>query len=779
MGQADPGKPESSTNGHLLESRFSALQNLASIGYWELNLETEEFFFTPLAYRFFMLGPETDKPTRSNLKKYVHPDDIAAADAMIEQTIKTGGTCSAQIRIISDNGHPRWISLHCRVMPREEGEPLRVQGSSHDITEPKNAEIALRRERQRSEDAQRLAHFGYWDWHIPSGQVTWSNEVYCIFGLSKKDFAPSIQGILERAHPEDRDMGDRLIKQAIANRRPGRYEMRIFRPDGEMRWFESNFEPFFDESGALEYIIGTAHDVTERKRAEHLAVDREQRLRVTLNSIGDGVIATDINRKITQINPVAERLTGWHRDDAIGRDLNDVFSIISTDTRLTDMDPVQSVLSTGETIHLDNQTVLVRRDDNKRRIADSVAPIRDEDGHVVGVVLVFRDVTEDLALQEQLRQSQKLEAIGQLAGGVAHDFNNMLGGIFGLAELLSPHVSGNDLARKYLDLILETANRAAGLTESLLVFSRRQPTASTAIDVHDSINSALDLLRNTTDRRIVITASLEAESCRVVADPPQMQSAILNLCINAVHAMPEGGEIQISTQTTVLDKHYCLASTFDLVPGEYLQINIRDTGHGISAENLSRIFDPFFTTKEVGHGTGLGLAAVYGAIQKHHGAITVYSEEGVGTNFQILLPLAHDAPVSPEKASPEPVRGIGRILVVDDEPVMRMTAQDILEDLGYSVLLAENGKQALEQYRQEADNIDLVILDMIMPEMNGRDCFHAIREIRPDARVLLSSGFAPDEDIEKMQNSGLMGFVRKPYRLVALSQQVANCLKSE
>lgn len=502
----------------------------------------------------------------------------------------------------------------------------------------------------------------------------------------------------------------------------------------------------------------------------------EERLRTTLHSIGDAVMTTDTQGLILGMNPVAERLTGWTNAEAGGRPLAEVFHILHAQTRERLDCPAQQVLATQEPVELPAETLLVSRSGKEYHLADSAAPIRRENQQISGVVLVFRDVTEELIVQEQLLQSRKMDTIGQLAGGVAHDFNNMLGGILGSAELLKRRLGPDEKNQKYVGMIVDAAGRAADLTSKLLTFARRQPISSTPVDAHLALGNALELLQNTIDRRIRIHHAFAATHSMVAGDLTQLQNAFLNLGLNAAQAMPDGGDLHLCTQVQQLDAEYCARSAFDLEPGLFLEIEIRDTGQGILPENLERIFEPFFTTKETGKGTGLGLAAVLGTVQMHHGAITAYSEPGQGSLFRLFLPLS-DAPHTPVVESADLLRGSGVILVIDDEQVMRATAEAILADLGYTLILAENGRIGLDLYRQRHEEIDLVVLDMIMPEMNGRDCFLHMKAINPKVKVILSSGFSRSEELTDMRVQGLCGFIQKPYRSLTLSRIVAGALQ--
>ncbi|MEE4252635.1 MAG: response regulator, partial [Desulfuromusa sp.] len=503
----------------------------------------------------------------------------------------------------------------------------------------------------------------------------------------------------------------------------------------------------------------------------------EENLRTTLNSLADAVIATDADMCVIRMNPVAEKLTGWSVDSAIGEPLSTVFQIFNAASRQPLENPAIKVLAQNKIVSLSKNRLLISKNGEEFLVSDTAAPIKNADDQITGVVLVFRDITEEKALQEQLLQTRKMDTIGQLAGGVAHDFNNMLGGIIGAAELLKRKLPKDPKCDKYLGMIMDSAEQATNLTSQLLTFARKQHIHSTPIDVHLVLDNTLSLFEKTVDRRIRVSFNRGADTCMVVGDSTQLQNAFLNLCINAAQAMPDGGDILISSQNKKLDKIYCDNSAFKLEPGPYLDIQFRDCGCGISEEHLSKVFEPFYTTKELGQGTGLGLSAVLGTVQAHNGEVSVYSEIGKGTVFQVLLPLT-EAEAEDLPTTSQPQCGSGLILIVDDEHVMRDTAGAILEDLGYQVLLAENGQVGLDLYRQNKNKIDLVLLDMIMPEMNGRDCFCEIRKINPNAKVILLSGFTKSQDLNDLRAAGLSGFIRKPYRAAGLSEIIADAMSS-
>ncbi len=336
------------------------------------------------------------------------------------------------------------------------------------------------------------------------------------------------------------------------------------------------------------------------------------------------------------------------------------------------------------------------------------------------LLIVFLDVTEQKKMENQIRQTQKMEVVGQLAGGVAHDFNNMLTAISGSAELMESHVKGDSEAMKLLANIQKAANRSADLTSQLLTFSRKGQKNDVQVCINTIINEVVSLLERTVDKKIILETRLFADNCCVIGDPSLLQNALLNLGVNARDAMSDGGIITFATSNIDLDSSYCATCGFPIQPGSYIEISVSDTGTGISKDIINRVCEPFFTTKEVGKGTGLGLAAVYGTITDHHGSINIYSELGSGTVFKLYLPLSCEIHVA-SAVTEELIHGSCGILLVDDEELVRIVGQSLLESLGYRVYLAENGEQALEVYARQKKDISLVILDVVMPVMGGKE----------------------------------------------------------
>jgi len=505
--------------------------------------------------------------------------------------------------------------------------------------------------------------------------------------------------------------------------------------------------------------------------------DREANLRTILDSIGDAVIATDLNSVITRMNPIAEELTGWKYEYPSNIKLPEVFHLIDSVSKKVIENPAIQIIQNEKSKKISNEdAILIAKDGSEYQITYSSSCIFNDFKEKIGTVTVFRDVTKQKCLQEQLNQSRKMDAIGQLAGGVAHDFNNMLGGIIGAAELLKKNDNYSaDKKENFLNLILTAAERAAELTNKLMAFGRKGNINFISLNMHSVIEDTIAILQQTIDKKITLVQELEANAVTVFGNYTGLQNALLNLCINACHAMPDGGKLNVSTENLYLDQIYCDASIFDIKPGMYIEVEITDTGRGIPQNIIDKIFEPFFTTKEVGKGTGLGLAAVYGMIQDHKGAIVVYSEEDVGTVFHLYLPFSENGKLSKDSDFEIEVSSntvSGTILIIDDEEVIRVTGKAILEDAGYSVLLAHDGIDGLNVFEEHKDEIDLVILDMVMPKMNGREVFYEIKSLKPDTTILIASGFTKNEKLSELKENGLAGFISKPFSGKSLKNEV-------
>jgi PAS domain S-box-containing protein len=386
-----------------------------------------------------------------------------------------------------------------------------------------------------------------------------------------------------------------------------------------------------------------------------------------------------------------------------------------------------------------------------------------------------REISDRKEMEARIRQAEKMEAIGQLAGGVAHDFNNQLSGIMGYANLLKIELVDNPDLAEYVENIMTATRRSAGLTAQLLAFSRQGKYLSVPVDAHALIDEAVHILSRSIDKNIAIGKTFDAPSAAITGDPAQLENALLNLAINARDAMPAGGEMTFATRIVELDESFCSEYSFEIRPGPYLQIRVVDTGTGMSTEVKRRIFEPFFTTKEPGKGTGMGLASVYGTVKNHKGAIDVQSTPGAGTEFVLYFPVS--GANEPHRADggnlQTPERLSARVLLIDDEILVLGATRKMLEQLGCDVETANTGAEAIAVCETSHDAFDAIILDLIMPGMNGKETFRRLRKINPRAAVIVASGYSLEGEVQELLDEGAQAFLKKPFDAEELAAALA------
>ncbi len=541
---------------------------------------------------------------------------------------------------------------------------------------------------------------------------------------------------------------------------------------GVSRLYLSTKGPFRDPHGQVIGLLGICRDITDRKCAEEEIRKSQQKLRIHFEHTPLAVVEWDLDFRVTAWNPSAERIFGFSREEAIGQHAS--FTVPPQFRQHVNQVWEQLLNQSGGTRSTNDNITK-----NGRIISCEWynTPLVDDSGRVLGVASLAHDVTERVALEERLRQSQKMEAIGRLAGGVAHDFNNLLTVILGYTQIVADGVPAGSRLAESTSQIKSAAERAAGITRQLLAFSRKQVLSPHIINLNDTMLNLDSLLRRLIGEDIEVLTVPENDLGSVKADPGQIEQVIMNLALNARDAMPNGGKLTLETANVLLDDSYA-SEHQPIAAGRYVMLAVSDTGEGMSPEVQARIFEPFFTTKEVGKGTGLGLSTVYGIVKQSGGYIWVYSELGRGTTFKIYFPSVEQPAESPggEKRANNALRGTETLLLVEDDPQLRQLSSSVLAHCGYRVLVANGPEEGLEVARANQKDIRLLITDVVMPGMNGRQLAELIQRESPKIKVLYISGYTNNAIVHYGVLDEGLAFLPKPFTLAALVGKVREVL---
>jgi PAS domain S-box-containing protein len=515
------------------------------------------------------------------------------------------------------------------------------------------------------------------------------------------------------------------------------------------------------------YIVGIARDITDRILIKRALRESEIKFKLIVETAHDGIVHVNEDGLVLFCN---QRMKEILKDRAPeGKPLGDYFNVRNREI----LERQCQIRTAGE-----NSTFFITLQDlegGAHKMVVSGAPYLDEQGVYRGSIGIYTDISDIRKLEDQLQQSQKMEAIGTLAGGIAHDFNNILSGVLGYISLLKRHVTPCSQIAHYVEMIEKSAERGALLAGQLLAFGRKKEQFVQDVNVHELMDEVLEILERTLDRNITVKSRKNAPVSTIGGDAGRIQQVLMNLCINAKDAMPAGGELALSTDLVLLDENFCFGHDH-LSPGLYVQIDVSDTGEGMPEDVAQRVFEPFFTTKEEGKGTGLGLSMAYGNVQSHGGVIKIKSEPGKGSTFTVFLPLKDPRPdIAHPNSEVRLFKGAGTILVADDEEIIRHLLSEMLQELGFAVITAFDGQEALEIYTKHWTNIDIVLLDIIMPRLNGREALIQMKKVNPDVKAILSSGHSR-EDSSQSPDCEICGFINKPYNVDKLSQVLGKAL---
>jgi len=664
------------------------------------------------------------------------------------------------------------IVTETRKIPVKEGDRVvRIVTVVRDVSEQKHAVMALKESEERYRELfDRAADLVYT--LDLRGTFTQVNKAAFKHTGSTVDDLLGIN-FLEFLSRSDRKTAIRAFKGVYRDRNYIQgLPIAVRVKDGSLRKFEISVGPLIRD-GRVVGFLGSARDITERLHAEEALRQSEERFRTMTDLLPEVVFETDTSGNLTYVNRRGFALSGYTEKD-FRRGINAVDLVIPED-RDRIRKNMKRILA-GELTRDTEYTGLNKNGSHFPILSRATRIVRN--GSVHGLRGVIIDMTERHGLEEQLRHAAKMEAIGQLAGGIAHDFNNLLTGIVGYSSMLKLKYPQDSFGFEAGKTIERAAERATDLTKQLLGFARRGKNQIVTVDVHKTIYDVVTLLSRTIDKNIRISLELTASPATTSGDPGQIQQMLLNLAINARDAMPAGGDLRFSTELIDV-RDDALGILPKLKLGRYVRIGISDTGTGISSEVKDRIFEPFFTTKPKGEGTGMGLAMVYGIVQNHGGDIRLESELEKGTIFNVYLPLTEsELPEITEETDQESLHGSGTILIVDDEEVVRDTSSAMLSELGYTVYSARNGTEALAVLQERHDEIDLVIVDLIMPDMGGRECFRKLKDLDPHVKVILSTGYSTNGKVQETLDEGILGFIQKPYTMNHIATVIKKALSS-
>ena len=696
---------------------------------------------------------------RRMVSEMLPADAVAQVMIALREAKDKGRSHGQQIQLVTPKGE-QWFELSTS-LEANDSTPRQFIMLSRNITKRKQAEAKILHEKHFTETVISQLPGSFYMFTENGHMLRWNENLEKVTGYSASevqqmnalDFFPVDEK--EKVHRRIQEVFVKGLSQVEANF--------LTKTGQKIPHVLTGARTEYD---GVTYLLGVGLDITERIQAEtNLRAERE-RFKVTLHSIGDGVIATDRESRVTLMNPVAERLTGWTDMESRNQNLEKVFRIVNETTRKSCLNPVQQVIDSGKIVGLANDTLLISRDGTERVIADSGAPIRDTENQIIGVVLVFRDITETRKMENELIKFEKLESLGVLAGGIAHDFNNFLAGIIGNLSLAKLDCRPADPIYPALLEMEKAASRAKNLTQQLLTFSRGgNPVKKHAHLAHLFQEAATFAVRGSNIR---CEFEFTKQPLITEVDEGQIAQVVHNLILNAIQAMPEGGIVKIEGKKINVSS----SNPLSLTPGEYVKVSIRDHGTGIKKEHLKKVFDPYFTTKQTG--SGLGLAIVYSIIDKHNGCITVNSELGKGTTVNLILPAIDDANVEAPAAHSPIVSGKGRILVMDDEQFIRDLLSKMLDKLGYECTPARDGAQAIDKYQRALETgqpFDAVILDLTIPGgIGGKETVKNLLQLDANVRAIVSSGYSNDPVISNFEHYGFRGTINKPFLIQELSE---------
>ncbi len=753
------------------EEMFRIIFENALDGILLADFETKKFIISnPAICR--MLGYSSEEITQLGVMD-IHPEaDIPYVIEQFEKGVRTENSLAADIPVKRKDGTIFYADI--KISPVEIAGKTYALGISRDVTERRKNEQALRKNKEFIENLIEAMNDGFSVLDAKGVRIMANSAFYRMTDFSEEELINA--GPPYPFWPPEYMDDIKAAFDKMKRREASDFELTFMRKNGERFPVIISTSCVKNEQGEITNYLVIFRDITRRKKAEELLRQQEnkyhilsQEFQALLDTIPDGIVHLSPDLRIIwanktlmkQVGPDEEaHLTGKHCYEAFWnyKMLCDQCSAVRS--------VASSSYESGNIVTPDGKILELR-----------AVPIIGKSGSVESIIEVIRDITEHRKLEEQLRQALKMEAVGQLAGGIAHDFNNILTAIIGYGQVTLMRMEKDDPHRLNIDHILEAADRAAHLTNDLLLFSRKHISDRKHADLNKIIEKMEKFLKRVIGEDIECKTILHGQPIHIQADVHQLEQVLMNLATNARDAMPQGGTFTVTTAQVDIHEDFISAHGYGR-PGTYAVITISDTGKGMDHETSQRIFDPFFTTKDAGKGTGLGLAVVYGIIKQHDGYINVYSEPGTGTTFRIYLPVIAAGEYEHEKApdAEQPSGGTETILLAEDDDTLRYLAKIVLEQVGYQVIAAVDGADAVKQYIENKDRVQILLLDLVMPKMSGKEAYDEIRKITPDIKTVFVSGYAPDMIRQKMLLDIGMSIMFKPVAPMELLKKVRNVL---
>jgi len=746
------------------EGRLAEAQRVAHVGHWDRDLVTGLVTLSSEAMRILGISHVQRDPGgfEAQWRAIVRPDDQERVSAALAEALRGGARYDVEYRVIHPDGQVRVVHSQGDVTRSDTGRPRRIFGTMQDITDFRRAEAELRGSEGRFRTFVDHATDAFF-LHEWNGTILDVNRQACdSLGYTRDELV----GMSPAAIDVDTDFR-KLIASQLESGDVVAFDSRHRRKDGSTFPVEVRLRPFTQEG--RRFAVALVRDITQRKAAERAVIESHSLLDAVVEGTSGAVFVKDLDGRYVMINSAGAHLFGLTVEEVLGRGDHDLFPPDMADEIVTHD---RQVLTSGTEHTIEEARTM---GGVTRTYLTTRGVYRDAQDQVIGLVGFSRDITDLKRLEQQFRQAQKMEAVGQLAGGVAHDFNNLLTAIIGFGEMAFNSLDPDDPNRELITEIRRAGQRAANLTRQLLAFSRKQVLRPEVVSLNTLLGDVMKLLQRLIGEDIEVSLSPDEALGLAKIDPGQFEQAVINLAVNARDAMPHGGSLLIETTNVELDAGYASLHE-DVAAGSYVMVAVSDSGLGMDETTRAHIFEPFFTTKPTGEGTGLGLAMVYGFVKQSGGHVEAYSEPGRGTTFKVFLPRVFDTVVTPPADDTTTMpKGHETVLLVEDEEAVRTLAGRVLQSAGYTVLSARNGPEAIRLADEHQETIHLLATDLVMPRMSGLEVASQLTQTRPGIRILLMSGY-PNEAAMRHGVPPGASLLQKPFNAVGLARAVRQVL---